>query len=324
MKKLVTFILVLSLVLGLGTVAFADEYEDKSEVTINKTLTIVNQGTKNPSETFSFTVVEGSGERDGQSIPAPEFDQEDAAFEITIDAGETEASTDINLPDFTQVGVYTYTLKENPGTTAGMRYDSNEYYLVVTVINNPAFGEEGEPQFLRVLTLQGEGNLKEEGFENQFEAGSLTVHKVVTGNYGDPNDEFEVTVTLTPQGELELNDESIEALGADSYNQDAETGVITIVYTVMDGESFTINNIPYDVDYKVEETGYTDGYDPSYDGNESGEIDEPAQETTITNNRDIEIDTGINLDSMPYYAVLAIAIGGLAVFLIRRRLIINS
>ena len=84
-----------------------------------------------------------------------------------------------------------------------MRYDSGEYNLVVTVINNPAFGEDEEPEFLRVLTITDGNNVKSDAFENTFEAGSLTVNKVVTGNYGDPNDEFEVTVTLTPnQGKV--------------------------------------------------------------------------------------------------------------------------
>lgn len=317
MKKLITFILVLSLVLGLGTVAFADEYEDKSEVTINKTLTIVNQGTKNPSETFSFTVVEGSGERDDQSIPAPEFDQEDAAFEITIDAGETEASTDINLPDFTQVGVYTYTLEENPGTTAGMRYDSNEYYLVVTVINDP----DNEGEFLRVLTLTDENNLKTEAFENSFEAGDLTINKVITGNFADPDDVFTVTVTVTPDEGKVINADPIEWYTEAVSEED---GVYTATYTLKGGESVTIKNLPYDVSYTVVETRDTRYDAPKYDNNAERDFDAATIETTITNERNIGIETGINLDSMPYLIILAVAIGGLAVFMVRRRMVINE
>ena len=224
------------------------------------------------------------------------------------------------MPEFTQVGVYTYTLTEEEGSTAGMRYDSGEYKLVVTVINNPDY-EEGsnEPKFLRVLTLTDENNLKDDSFKNKFYAGSLTVRKQVTGNFGDPDDEFEVTVTLSPKEGKELKADPIQAPGADSFSQDPETGAVTIKYTVKDGSEFTISNIPYDVLYNVEEAQAEEYDEPVYDGNQSGEMDAPSKETTITNNRDIDIETGVNLDSLPYFAILALAIGGLAMFLVRRR-----
>ena len=75
MKKLITFILVLCLVLGMGTVALAqpngnggDDYSDWETVPITKELTLVNKGTINPAEEFSFTIGEGFGVRDGVSI----------------------------------------------------------------------------------------------------------------------------------------------------------------------------------------------------------------------------------------------------------------
>jgi len=71
--------------------------------------------------------------------------------------------------------------------------------------------------------------------------------------------------------------------------------------------------------YNVEEAQAEEYDEPVYDGNQSGEMDAPSKETTITNNRDIDIETGVNLDSLPYFAILALAIGGLAMFLVRRR-----
>lgn len=319
MKKLITFILVLSLVLGLGATAFAqEEYDDNAAVTIYKDLTLANEDTENPAETFTFKIGAGTGERDGNPIPAPEFNPNQ--FTITFSQGQTSGSADLTLPEFTQVGVYTYTLTEEEGSTAGMRYDSGEYRLVVTVINNPDY-EEGsnEPKFLRVLTLTDENNLKDDSFKNEFYAGSLTVRKQVTGNFGDPDDKFEVTVTLSPKEGKELKADPIQAPGADSFSQDPETGAVTIKYTVKDGSEFTISNIPYDVLYNVEEAQAEEYDEPVYDGNQSGEMDAPSKETTITNNRDIDIETGVNLDSLPYFAILALAIGGLAMFLVRRR-----
>ncbi len=167
--------------------------------------------------------------------------------------------------------------------------------------------------------MTDENNLKDDSFKNEFYAGSLTVRKQVTGNFGDPDDEFEVTVTLSPKEGKELKADPIQAPGADSFSQDPETGAVTIKYTVKDGSEFTISNIPYDVLYNVEEAQAEEYDEPVYDGNQSGEMDAPSKETTITNNRDIDIETGVNLDSLPYFAILALAIGGLAMFLVRRR-----
>ena len=68
-----------------------------------------------------------------------------------------------------------------------------------------------------------------------------------------------------------------------------------------------------------------EGYDsPGYDENASGQFNAASLETTITNNRDIEIETGINLDSLPYLIILTVAIAGLAIFVVRKRLTVNE
>ena len=70
MKKLITFILVLCLVLGMGTVALAqpngnggDDYSDWETVPITKELTLVNKGTINPAEEFSLLLGKALEER---------------------------------------------------------------------------------------------------------------------------------------------------------------------------------------------------------------------------------------------------------------------
>ncbi|NMA64840.1 MAG: hypothetical protein GX957_01190, partial [Clostridiaceae bacterium] len=129
----------------------AQEYDDNCSVTINKNLA-VNGGT-NPSETFSFAIGEGTGERDGATFSAPEFDSD--TFTITVGQGGTTGSADLDLPEFTQVGVYTYPISEDEGDTAGMRYDDTPKNLVVTVINNPDYDSQDEEsqEFLRVITM---------------------------------------------------------------------------------------------------------------------------------------------------------------------------
>jgi len=327
MKKLLVILLVLAMVFGMSGVVFAtvenvdEEYEDWSKAPINKDVTLGNPGTVNPAETFNFTVGAGSGVRDGTTITAPAFNP--ASFTIDVAKGVLTGSTDINLPTFTQVGVYTYPITETEGNTAGMVYDQGFNNLVVTVINNPDYGEvQGAPKFLRVLTMTGgteENPIKVEAFGNTFNAGDLTIRKVITGNYADPNDEFEVTVTVTPD-----TGKVIKAIPIDwgtGVTPSVENGVYTAIYTLKGGDSVTIKNLPYDVTYTVVET-QVGGYDnPEYDDEAIGAMDEKAIETTITNNRGIDVPIGVNLDNLPYIIVLIGAVGGLFVFTIRKRFV---
>ncbi len=293
--------------------------DDWSPIKINKELDV--QGL-NPSETFNFTIGAGSGLRDNVAIPAPAFDP--AIFEISVGEGETAGFANINLPVFTQVGVYTYPISETAGKTAGFDYDDGEYNLVITVINNPAFGEEGEPKFLRVLTLTGDSNVKTDAFKNSFDSGNLTVNKVIAGNYSDPNDEFEIIVTLTPVEGKVLNSDAIKHVGGTISVLNEETGAVKIVYSgIKGGASFTIQNIPYDVNYFVEEVtneeGFANGYTVAYDELRAGLMNDEAIFTTITNTRITEVPTGVNLDNLPYVLILGAASVGLVAFTLKRR-----
>lgn len=313
MKKLLAMVLVFTLVLSMGALAFA-EYEDMSPITINKELTLTNPGTINPAETFNFTVGAGTGLRDEVAITAPTF--ETNTFTIEVGEDELIGSTNIELPTFEQVGVYTYQVTEVAGNTAGMKYDDGTYYLVVTIINNL----DGEG-FLRVLTLKDENNLKEDAFNNTFSAGDLTVEKVIDGNYADPNDEFEITVTVTPIGDAVINTDVIDWNTAEENISGPDSArAYTAIYTLTGGNSFTIQNLPHDVTYTVVETDSGEGYEVEYDDNASGEFGEAAITTTITNTREIDINTGINLDNAPYVLILVGVAAGLVGFTVKRRL----
>lgn len=340
MKKLLSLLAAFTLIFGFSVNALASitpVYDDWSPITINKALTATPTGS-NPEETFNFTIGNGSGIRDGVTLTAPAFSP--ATFSITVLEGEITGNASINFPTFTEVGEFTYEVREVKGDTAGFDYDAAPYYLKITVVNNPAYPgivpgtEDPEPEFLRVLTLYAAEMIEVEGemvpnpdvfgvktdeFMNSFDAGDLTIKKKSVGNFADPDDEFTVTVTLTPKSGFVLNDDVIEATGADSYSQDATTGVVTIVYTVKDGSEFTITDIPYDVLYTVEESANTMDYVVTYDGKESGEINARLIETMITNTRNKTIDTGISLDSLPYILLLGFAVLGMGVLFFRKR-----
>ena len=88
-----------------------------------------------------------------------------------------------------------------------------------------------------------------------------------------------------------------------------------------DGETASLGNIPYGVTYTVAEDDYsTNGYTTTMSGN-SGEVSKAEQPAAFTNDKNSDnIDTGINLTTLPYILVFAgvIVIAG-AAFITRRR-----
>lgn len=310
MKKLLALILVLTLVLSMGSLAFADD--DWTEVEIKKNLTLTNDGTVNPAETFNFTVGVGSysGPIENPTVPVIN------GFSITVGEKETSGFTNINLPEFTAIGVYTYEISETPGSTAGFVYDGETYYLVVTVLND---GQEG---FIRVLTLYDGNDVKTDAFKNKFYAGDLVIKKTITGNYAVFTDEFDVTVTLTPDEGKNIKEGPIAISGAVGNVGSVEKHsdeTVTIKFKVTHESEVTIANIPYDVSYVVtEDSGEYESNIPG--GGFSGKIEDASQSVDIVNDLDTEINTGINLDNLPYILILVGAAVGLVAFTMKRRL----
>ena len=330
MKKLLSIMLALVLVLSMSTVAFAaegdattTEYEDMSTVTLTKEYKLTNAGTTSPAETFSFSALTCTGVENGgvgvtaQNAPVPTIGS--ATFEAGAagDATKGTQTITISLPTYSAVGIYTYTFTETDGATAGVTYRSSAITLKVTVIE-----QNGKVRVAAVHTEEA-GAAKSGTFDNTYSAGSLEVKKNVTGNMGDHEKEFTVKVTFTaPTG-----DTVREAI---TYVDGTETKTIAanwadskeVEITLKHDETVTFTNIPYGVTYVVAENDYTtDGYDAAqYDNNKTGTIGAASVSTTITNNKGASVDTGIVMDSMPYVLLLAVAFVGLFVFFSKKRM----
>ncbi len=333
MKKFLSLALALVLVLSMSTVAFAAEgekttYTDMSTVTLIKEYKLTNTGTTSPAETFGFsglTCTNVTDAADGvttTNAPVPTI----AGVSYTAgEAGGENAKKNItiSLPEYTSVGIYTYTFTETDGGTAGVTYRSDAITLVVTVIE-----QDGKVRVAAVHT-EGEGEAKSGEFNNVYSAGSLSVKKTVTGIMGDQQKEFTVKVTFTaPEGDTVR--EAITYVDGDETKTIAAdegwTGYKEVEITLKHDETVTFNNIPYGVTYTVVENNYTAEADGGYDeasynfDDTNKKIDSASENVTITNNKDGEIDTGINMDSMPYILLLAVACMGLFVFISKKRM----
>ena len=327
MKKFLAIFLTLMLILSMGIAAFADlTYTDAETVTITKEYNATNEGTTSPAETFNFTI-EKTSVSDAASgvtvanMPLPEIGSVEYA---AGDAGSENKSKDITvkLPDYSSVGIYTYTISETAGRTAGVDYYGEPIKLVVTVIQQG----DGKVRVAGVHT-EGTGETKSDNFPNLYSAGSLKVSKTVTGNMGDRTKEFDVTVTFTaPTGKdvtstiNYVEDGISKTIGVNNW----ENGTATAVIKLKHDETITFTNIPYGVTYTVQESDYTipenGGYSPaSYTySDETKKIDSAEDTVGITNNKGVTVDTGITMDSLPYIMLIAfVAVIG-AVMLIKR------
>lgn len=316
MKKFISILLALMLVMSLGTAAFAvsgDSYTDATQVTIHKTYKLVGDGS-NPAETFTLEQVGDGVVSESDAASAPHLGTITGA---AFNAGEATAEgvtheITVMLPSYEKVGVYTYTLKEvNNNNNAGVSYFANDITLVVTVVN----GENGTLRIAGVHTQGiGEGTEKSDTFENTYSAGTLKVSKTVGGNLGDKSKYFEFKVTLT--GEEGKTYADSFAVSGGSYEQNPQTASIgENTFYLKDGDTISIANLPYGVTYTVTETA-VEGYETTKTG-DSGTINAAAQTAAFTNIKEGDIDTGISLDSLPY--ILMLVVVGAAIVVVSTR-----
>lgn len=328
-RKLFALALALCMVCTLSVTAFA--YDDMGTVTISKTYEAPNGGVS-PAETFNFTIEATSVAEAAETVTVANMPVPTIAAGVTYaagDAGKDGAKTKditVTLPtNYSSVGIYTYTIKETAGNTAGVTYRSEDIILKVTVIE-----ENGQKRVAAVHTenpidVSNANGKKSSGIENKYEAGTLAVKKTVTGNLGDKQKEFNVKVTFNaPAGKTVK-----EAI---SYVEDGTTKTIDagngwtgskeVTLTLKHDETVTFTNIPYGVTYTVVEDDYTsEKYDAaSYNFSDTGKkIDSASDTVEITNNKSGEVDTGVVLDSLPYVMILAVAAFGCVALVMKKR-----
>lgn len=333
MKKLVSILLALVLVISLATVAMAEEtrYTPMEKVTITKNYQVAGvAGAKSPAETFVLTQTAKSFKADSN----PDLTQDDVKDLVKVtgkdyvaeftyaegDAGSASKTQtyDIQLPVYDKLGIYEYTLTETNSNTAGVSYRTGTIKLVVTVIMQ----DNGKIRVAAVHT-ESEGDKSGE-FDNTYTAGSLKVSKEVQGLFGDTDKDFSFTVKFTqPDGKTAKstidcgNNETISFVN----------GVATKTFTLKSGDDITFTNIPKDCTYEVTETSYaSEGYktyvgtvDETEEREATGTIGSTEATAAFINVKGGTVDTGITLDSLPFILILAVCAAAAVVFVIKRR-----
>lgn len=344
MKKIISLLLAMIMVFSLAA-AVSAEVANK-DAAYKKNYTATNADSVNPAETFTITYTNGvaidpsTGEAlvnlaTNEAVTAPVIPVSTVSYtegELTAttagNAVEKEITVALANITWPYVGVYTYDVTETEGNTAGVEYDTEVRKLKVTV----AYDEGTDTYYTAFVSLtltdadedgitDGE---KTDVFENVYNAGKLTVKKNVTGNLGDQQKVFNVYVTFTVPDDVTVGAPITYVDGTETKSipaADLADKTETVTITLIHDESVVFENIPYGVTYAVEEENYTDeGYDEAeYDNNKTNVMGEVSYETVITNNKETAVDTGIALDSAPYFVILAVAMFGMVALVSKKR-----
>lgn len=315
-KKILALALAGVMTLSMGMMAFAangDTTTDMSTVTIKKVYKLVGEGTS-PAETFTLEQFGVGTVKDGDATSAPALSTITGATfaEGAASAVGTVGDITVQLPTYEKVGIYEYTLKEVNNGKAGVTYRNDNIKLVVTVMQ----GTDGKIRVAAVHT-EDENGEKSDSFENTYSAGTLKVSKTVAGNLADHDKYFEFEVTLTGETDKTYGDSYTVSGGSSDENPTSITIGNKAYFKLKDGETISIKNLPYGVNYVVTET-VAEGYTTEKTG-DTGSINDAEQTAAFTNTKNGEVDTGISLDNLPYILLLCLAAFGAAALFFKKR-----
>lgn len=239
------------------------------------------------------------------------LNHENAGGTTTITA---QLSAVLDASKFTAPGIYRYKITQTPPELDGLDVAHEELFLDVYVENgNPGLVANG----CTLSTAAGLGD-KTSGFENKYVTHKLTIEKVVDGNQGDKNKDFDFTVTIkgadgeaykyaTVKGGTTTPNE-IKAASGTAISVRLKNGESVIFYGLSSEDKFTVTEADYRSDgYK---TSYKIGGDTSsIEGRSIAEEAIGASDTTVifTNTKDATVPTDVIRTVAPYVAIVAFA-----------------
>lgn len=350
MRRIFALLTALMLVLSVSATAFAAETEGKAtadyrseavtaDILIEKLYQI--NGSDNaelyPVETLTFTATPGSDNPDDTNLTIDP---------LTV-TGNTNQALTVNLPVYSQVGTYQYTIAETTEKEMqGVTYSADAIAVTVLVTYNYA-EEKLDTQIVLSSKTPGDqsSDANEDGkvdtFINQYDVGSLTLEKTVSGNLGAKDVYFDISVTFTSPEEVA----SDIGIAGGSYEDNPDTIAIadweasdggwscTKVFKLKDLDMLTFSDIPAGISYAVEEDAKhlvgEDGFDVNsaadtdYTVTYTGETGTIATGTVaaagVANEKSTSVETGVLLDSMPYVLMVTAAAAGLIAIFGKKR-----
>lgn len=350
MKKVVSIILALIMMMSLTVAAFAADGDD-SPANLRDTASVdvwkhYNKVAPAPAETFKFTVEKVDCDNPDVGVDGmPPIGGFEIAFvaDADIDHLVKDASYTLNLPEFPRVGKYVYKISENAdntANTAGVTYDSIPVYLVVDVLT------DGNNHLYRYVSLHKgsdtgikSGGSPEEGnyvpaFTNTFSSTKpnpdpdnnetgFGVKKTVSGNSADDKRYFDFKVVFTIADDKSFNGTISVNGGSNRENPAVATKTDNNTYEVTlklrHNDTITFGSVPVGTTYSVSEPDVPTGYTASVN-NVTGTVEtEKVTIVTIDNNCNKEIPNGVSLDSLPYVIMLTVVAAAAVLIMLKKR-----
>ncbi len=330
-KKIGALILAGTMLLSMGTTAFAAGEPTAPDVNQNGTVPITKEfemadGLKTPAATFKFTATSTTEGAPTATIADVSFTEEQPGTlkgEKYVLEGTTAISFQGTWP---HAGEYVYTVKETQENMTNVTYDTSSYILRVYVINGTT-GLEVEK-----ITAQGaNGKTDKILFTNTYAKNdaTLTIEKNTEGDYADKTRKFDFEITFTKSP---MSDQTTftGTIGAQSVEYTAGQ---TKTFKLADGEKLVFHDLPVGTTYMVKELAATDGYTPKVtvvenqtttvtnktvqetealdtlkENGKNNLVGENENKVTFTNTyKDVAV-TGILMNNLPFILLVAVAI----------------
>ena len=260
MKKFLSLMLAVLMLLSMATVAFASEVSGDGETTTSKwniknlanggefPLEKVYTNSENaPDEIFDFKF---EAITDGAPLPT-------ITKKPSVKSGVLDKTITVKLPEYSKVGTYEYKMWEVTGDKKGVDYDTVERNLKVYVEN------DGNNDFKCQVALYN-GSTKDDQFKNEYKDGKLVVKKTVdtySTVAADKDQDYSITVKLTGVNNVSYNGVITRKQGSTSATEDVTfTGVngeAQATFTLKDTEYLTIEHLPQGAKYEVSENTAT-------------------------------------------------------------------
>lgn len=309
---------------------------------LKKEYNLENAGFKSPEEEFSFEVEKVSTDAVTYEdrTPIDKVDMPDVTIDsVSYGAGDAgDAAKKVKkirvvLPtvsDFEEIdsdyGTYIYNITEVNSNIAGVTYRSKPIKLKVTYYINEDTDETKVAGF-----FYDEDNKIEEFSDNTYSAGNLKITKEISGNVATEKKKFDFNVVLkAPKGKTVKSEIKYKVITADRTDTEeektisteqlkkmSEDGGLTITEKLSGGDYIQFTNLPYGVTYSVTEN--SDDYVSNLKDGSTGTIEKPETTVDFTNTKNVEVNTGVFTDNLPYFALLGfVAVGAVLVFVKKR------
>ena len=272
----------------------------------------------NPTFTQTWTKTWGNGINISENVPMVVTEDPSnpvSGTTLELSRNNTTGVVTITCPTYTTAGIYKYSITQTPGNSQGATYDAGTigFEVLVSYNNNGSV-------YVEKTGLSKVDGAKKDAFENYFKFGALTITNHIAGNLGDTSAKLPITVTLhadktvTTQISYNVDGGSDIALSGGSWTGDR----VVEISGVSNNGSVHFNNVPEGVTYTISEAG-TNGYTVSASPASGTIAAEQDSAVSVTQTKEADINTGINLDSIPFLVLLAVVVLGAALLFLRRR-----